>query len=166
MNQLQRIADLNTIAGNLPIPDWTALERQCYLIELEFNEIKEAIAQQNVAKLRDAIADVHVTAGGLGFRLGVDGEADLTHVIDCLYSRFDADEEGQKLTAEKYAKLGVQTYCHVANIVRDGIEKTYYVTKVKETIYGTDGEHYPAHKWLKSVHTVSPTFDTRSVFSI
>lgn len=164
-SQIQRIADLNYIAGNYPVPDWDALGRQINLIELEFNEIKEAYANRDTAKLRDGIADVHVTTGGLSYRLGVNGEEDLALVVDCLYTRFDLDEESQKLTAKKYADLGVSTYCHVANIIVNGETKTYYVTKVKETCVGTNGEKYPQHKWLKSVYTQEPGFESPTVFS-
>ena len=164
-NHLKRIADLNYIAGNYPVADWDALGRQIDLIELEFNEIKEAHANRDTSKLRDAIADVHVTTGGLSYRLGVSGDEDLTQVIDCLYTRFDVDVESQKLTAEKYAKLGVETYCHTANITVNGEGKTYYVTKVKHTCVGTDGEKYPAHKWLKSVYMQEPEFEGPTVFT-
>lgn len=165
VSHIQRIANLNYIAGNYPVADWDAIERQIKLIELEFNEIKDAAANHDTAKLRDAIADVHVTSGGLSYRLGVYGDDDLTHVIDCLYTRFDESEDSQKLTAEKYAKLGVPTYCHEANAIVDGVTKTFYVTKVKESCTGSDGEFYPEHKWLKSVYTQYPEFDTPTVFS-
>lgn len=164
MSQLQRINDLNYIAGNHPVADWAAIERQLKLIDLEFNELRRAVAERNIEQIRDGIADVIVTAGGLGHRMGISTENDLAEVVDCLYTRFDITPADQLLTAAKYLSLGVETYCHAASVVVGGISKDYYVTKVAHNCVGTNGEAYPAHKWLKSIRTVSPTFKGPTVF--
>ena len=165
MSQIQRINDLNYIAGNHPVADWAAIERQLKLIDLEFNELKKAVAERNIKLIRDGVADVFVTAGGLGYRMGVSTENDLTEVVDCLYTRFDTTPEGQLLTADKYKLLGVETYCHTANVTEaDGVTRTYYVTKVAHSCVGLDGESYPAHKWLKSIYMQEPEFAGPTVF--
>lgn len=84
----------------------------------------------------------------LGICLGYPVEQDYQAVVDSNMTKFDTTVEDAELTREKYLALGVET--HVLEHEVDGV--TLYVTKVTETVTGTDGKLYPEGKWLKSIN--------------
>ena len=138
---------INRIAGKIPEkPTWQHAEQQLKVIRSEFNEIVKAIEERNMDKLRDAIADVCVTAYGMGSIIGFDVDDDYGKVINSLFTRFDETEEDARLTSEKYKQLGVLTYTQRTEV--DG--RVWFATKSTEDQVGNDGDDYPRDKFVKS----------------
>lgn len=155
MTNFERVIKLNDAAGNTKTPTWDVANKQLKLIDLEFNELKKAVANGDVLKLRDGIADVLVTAYGLAHRLGIDADKDMGSVCDALWSRFDNSESNAQATKEKYLKLGVPTF--IRNSLVDGV--VMFITIVECDTTGLDDEFYPAGKWLKSAFYKEPVFE-------
>ena len=157
----ETVQRLNNIAGNQSDQGWDAAEAQMKIIDLEYTELQEGIASRDIEQVRDGIADVMVTVLGLAHRTGIDAAADFKVVTDALMSRFDLSKANQQLTKEKYAGMGVDTVCREVNY--EGT--TYYVTissvnQTSKPINGSKEEFFPAGKWLKSVKTQQPVFDS------
>lgn len=151
------MGSLNEIAGNPFASGWPAIDHQIKLIESEFNELKAGIAARDVHEVRDGIQDMLVTVYGLAWRGGFPADVDAAEVVRSNLSKFDKTLEDAEITAEKYRKIGVETYYlpysskHDENLV-------FYVTRCAETVKGTDGKEYPKHKWLKSYRFQEPVY--------
>lgn len=146
-------ANLQAVAGYKQTNDWKDLANHLKYQLQETIEQVIAFNERDQLGYRDATADVRVLLDAQQASVTWSLEKDYNEVIGKLYTRFDKTNEDALLTQEKYAKLGVKTY-----IVHD--ENTgCYVNRVLEAVDGTDGEHYPAGKWLKSINVQFPSFE-------
>lgn len=149
----QRVTQVNAIAGKTGQSTWQAAEQQLKVIAGEYDEVVEAIAERNLDKLRDGIADLLVTAYGMGSVLGYNVDDDMVSVTSSLMTRFDVTRGDAELTKQKYLDMGVETDIRTTRFC--GTETTnakeYYVTvSTKDQVNAKTGEHIPAGKFLKS----------------
>lgn len=156
-------ANINLVAGHSPNADWDGLKRQADLIQSELNELYENIEKRNVEALRDDVCDVLFTAYGFGYRANLPVDQDYAEVCRSNMTKFDVSVADAGLTADKYLKLGVQTYYVITHVGDDPMTRlTYYVTKSAVDQVGTDGKSYPHGKWLKSYRFEEPQFSART----
>lgn len=149
LSNFQRVLLINQIAAKdagSKEPTWQAAIQQQKVIESEWQEVKEAIEKRDITALRDGIADLLVTAYGMGAVLGFDCNDDMAAVTTALLTRFDTTEEDAVKTRAKYKELGVVTYTELSIV--DGA--MWYVTKSTRDQHGINNEFYPAGKFLKS----------------
>lgn len=162
MSNFQQDVLLNTVAGNESNDGWEAVEKQFPIVEEEFNEIREAIAERDPTKLRDAIADTLVTTYGLAHRAGFDADADHLAVTESNFSKFDKNDRDAFKTLNKYKAIGVEVRT-VMIVLRDHINdrpinETYYVAVSTKDQTDIHGKRYPEGKFLKSIHYKEPQF--------
>lgn len=155
MTNFEQVCLLNTVAGNTDKGNWSDVIKQTKYLYLEVAEFAKNILEGNYHGIRDDLADILVTAYGVGGRAGFDVDIDFAAVMEALFTRFDKTLEDANLTKEKYLRIGVETYIHAYN---DG-EHIYYVTKSSKDQYGHDGESYPKDKFLKSHGFRTEVFD-------
>lgn len=149
----QRVTNINHIAGKTGQSTWQAAEQQLKVIAGEYDEVVEAIAERNLDKLRDGIADLLVTAYGMGSVLGYNVDDDMISVTASLMTRFDATSGDAELTKQKYLDWGVETHIRTTRFpaTETSNELVYYVTvSSKDQVNQVTGEHIPAGKFLKS----------------
>lgn len=149
----QRVTHINHIAGKTGQSNWQAAEQQLKVIAGEYDEVCEAIAERNLDKLRDGIADLLVTAYGMGSVLGYNVDDDMVSVTSSLMTRFDATSGDAELTKQKYLDVGVETHIRTTRFpaTETTDERVYYVTvSSKDQVNSKTGERIPAGKFLKS----------------
>lgn len=146
-------ANLQTIAGYKRDGNWGSLIKFLTFQLQETIEQVVAFNERDQEGFRDATADVRVLLDAQQSVIPWSLESDYNEVVGKLYTRFDPTQELAEQTQAKYKALGVTTY-----IVHDHTTGMY-VNRVSETVDGTDGEHYPKDKWLKSVNVQFPNFD-------
>jgi NTP pyrophosphatase (non-canonical NTP hydrolase) len=145
----QRVTHINRIASKADRPTWQAAEQQLKVIAGEYDEVVEAIAERNLDKLRDGIADLLVTAYGMGSVLGFNADDDMVSVTTSLMTRFDTTKGDAELTKQKYLEYGVETHICVTMFPATETENVlaYYVTvSSKDQVNQVTGEHIPAGK--------------------
>lgn len=150
------VANLNKIAGNPITGNWKDILKQDKIVKLELEEYLKSIRLRDTVKLRDDITDILVTVYGLAYRAGFNADQDMRDVMEALFTRFDRTPADAQKTREKFAAIGVETYIHEDNTTVPG--EVYYVTKSAYDQTGTDGEFYPAGKFLKSYAFRTETF--------
>lgn len=128
-----------------------AAELQIGLIEEELGELREALADNNTAEIRDGIADVLVTTYGLAHILGIDADLDMASVHESNMSKLCKDSEELSKTIAHYAALGVDVYA--------GGEEGAMWVKSSTDQTGADGKFYPKDKFLKCVNWKPPVFN-------
>lgn len=134
---------------------WARLEKQCKNILSEYNELLEGLAERNLHKVRDALCDINVFSLGAHHFLGEDADADMTAVVDALYSRFCKDEKHLRATHLHYASIGVDCY-----------DEGEFPTKCLKSSYdqgmtikdGAEVWEYPKGKFLKALGYGKPVF--------
>lgn len=149
----QHVTNINYIAGKTNQSTWQAAEQQLKVIAGEYDEVVEAIAERNLDKLRDGIADLLVTAYGMGSVLGYNVDDDMASVTSSLMTRFDATQGDAELTKQKYLDVGIETHIRTTRFPETQLEneRVYYVTiSSKDQVNQKTGEHIPAGKFLKS----------------
>ena len=72
------------------------------LIAEEFKELQDAVRDQNMTEVRDALADILVVTYGMAYRLGIDADADYDLVHESNMSKFCISEEEAQQTVDKY----------------------------------------------------------------
>lgn len=143
----QLVTEVNYVAGKTNQTTWQAAEQQAKVISGEYDEVIEAVAMRRLDKLRDGIADLLVTAYGMGSVLGYNVDMDMVAVTQSLFTRFDRTPEDAVRTKEKYDKMGIDTNVRATHIGTD----IYYVTiSSKDQINVETGEAVPEGKFLKS----------------
>ncbi|HWT40580.1 MAG TPA: Gp49 family protein [Dongiaceae bacterium] len=118
-------------------------------------------ATVNPYAVRDDIQDILVTAYGLSHRMGFDADEDHREVYRSNLTKFDTTPEGAAATQEKYAKFGIKTSVHRAELLsetRDEGAPLLYIVKVDGTQTGNDGKVYPDGKFLKSLNFEEPNY--------
>lgn len=177
MTALQKIGYFNNLIGN-PKGGCTGLRQQFDMIREEFEELEKALVQYeklqdcvpdqftaemdiwlqeeaaSVIEIRDGIADVIVTTGGLAHRMGIDADSDLEEVYRSNMSKFINTNnmlEVQAATLEVAARLGIE--CSAAETA-PGI---WAITSERDQT-GKDGKLYPKGKLLKPATYREPKF--------
>lgn len=145
--------EMQRIAGYRKNNLWSDLQKHLTYQLQETIEQVTAFNQRNEEDFRDASGDIRVLLDAQKASVTYSLDADYDEIVTKLFTRLDDTIEGAEKTQAKYANLGVKTY-----IVHD--ERTgQYINRVSETVDGTDGEHYPKDKWLKSYKYQTPTFE-------
>jgi NTP pyrophosphatase (non-canonical NTP hydrolase) len=139
--------EINNLAGNHPNHGWDAADHQIKIIESEFNELKEGIANRDIHELRDGLGDALFTLVGLAHRLSLPSIADFMEVVRSNMTKFDTSKEDAEKTRVKYEKIGVATYYAVRHT--DAGEARFVTFSAIDQV-DIDGRKYIAHKWLKS----------------
>lgn len=156
-NQTEKAApsseEMQRIAGYRKNNQWADLQKHLTYQLQETIEQVTAFNERNEEDFRDASGDIRVLLDAQKASVTYSLDADYNEIVEKLFTRLDDTIEGAEKTQAKYAALGVATY-----IVHD--ERTgQYINRVSETVDGTDGEHYPKDKWLKSYKFQTPTFE-------
>jgi len=111
-NQIQRIHDWNTLAGNTSTerhPHDPLVDTYVGLVKEEGKELFLAHAKRDVKEMLDGAADLIVVATGLMHVLGYDANQILGLVNDSNYSKFCLNEDDAILSVEAYANTGRYT---------------------------------------------------------
>lgn len=107
----QRVAEMNNAfgnpKGNPSNINWSKLTNQCKNILDEYNELLEALDNQDIEAVRDALCDIQVFVNGAQHLIGVDGDADMQAVIDGVMTRFIKDPFDKDATVALHAAKGV-----------------------------------------------------------
>lgn len=148
-------AEINYLVGNGIDPTITTAEAQKKVIECEWEEFLESIANKDMTQLRDDVGDMLFTVYGMAARMGFPADLDFKAICESQYSKFDKTASDQALTAAKYDSIGVATYYEVKTR-NDGTR--VWVTYSSKDQTGSDKKFYPAGKWLKSVNFKEPVF--------
>lgn len=145
--------EMQRIAGYRKNNLWKDLQKHLTYQLQETIEQVTAFNQRHEEDFRDASGDIRVLLDAQKASVTYSLDEDYNEIVTKLFTRLDDTKEGAERTQQKYADLGVATY-----IVFD--ERTgQYINRVLETVDGTDGEHYPKDKWLKSYKYQTPVFE-------
>jgi NTP pyrophosphatase (non-canonical NTP hydrolase) len=107
----EKVSNFNNVAGVTKLENITPvivesnkeLVNQMYsLIDEETKELREAIDNNDVVEIRDALADILYVTYGMGFRLGIKMDPDFEIVHSSNMSKFCTTENEAKQTVEKY----------------------------------------------------------------
>tara|TARA_Y100000389_G_scaffold203848_1_gene253737 strand:+ start:2711 stop:3298 length:588 start_codon:yes stop_codon:yes gene_type:complete len=107
----EKVSNFNNVAGVTKLENITPvivesnkeLVNQMYsLIDEETKELREAIDNNDVVEIRDALADILYVTYGMGFRLGIKMDSDFEIVHSSNMSKFCTTENEAKQTVEKY----------------------------------------------------------------
>lgn len=154
-SNFEMCAEINYLVGNGIDPTITTAEAQKKVIECEWEEFLESIANKDMTQLRDDVGDMLFTVYGMAARMGFPADLDFKAICESQYSKFDKTASDQALTAAKYDSIGVATYYEVKTR-NDGTR--VWVTYSSKDQTGSDKKFYPAGKWLKSVNFKEPVF--------
>lgn len=143
------------LVGHTSPSPWSALQAQMKVIDGEYKELSDAVEQRDTKELRDGVGDLLYTVFGMAYRAGIPMTQDFEQVVRSNLTKFDVNAVEAEKTQEKYAAIGVTTYCQPVRYSSDERPgAVYYVTFVDGDQVGTDGKKYPNHKWLKSTRFV------------
>lgn len=179
----QKIAHFNELIGNAK--NCGAVLQQFRMIDEEFTELREAVMaiadadkavaegdynseeifglggySEGIRQVRDGMADVVVTVGGLAHRMGVDIDADLEEVYRSNMSKFLLTEEAGGNEDEKslaqhllqvMAKLGIEA------VLSETAPGVWAITSKSDQV-GRDNREYPKGKLLKPSSYTEPDF--------
>jgi len=151
----EQVYAINELAGNVRKQGHRSAQHQMDIIDLEVDELRDGIAANDLHEIIDGVGDGLFTIIGLAGRYGFDAAEVLRRVNESQFSKFDKNMDDLLDTRTKYTRLGVETFF----IKKEYQGETVYVTKVTETVTGTDGKVYLKGKWLKSVNFKEPRFD-------
>lgn len=146
MSNFQRVALINTIAGNKPNDSWDGLKKQMKIIDGEYKELSEGVELHDLHEMVDGAADTLVTVYGILFRAGVNADLIMEEVCSSLLTRFDLTEEDALKTKTKYHDMGIETLTR--DVFVDGT--CYRVTISSKDQVDAKGEKFPEGKFLKS----------------
>lgn len=118
----EKVSTFNKVAGVATLSNVTPdvveskkeLVNQMYsLIDEETKELREAIDNNDVVEIRDALADILYVTYGMGYRLGIEMDKDFDIVHSSNMSKFCTTEEEATRTVESYIskyKSGTSPY--------------------------------------------------------
>jgi len=166
----QKISKFNALIGN-PVGSRNGLRQQFDMIKEEFEELEKALtAYENLAneeglvgadeyaavvtELRDGMADVVVTTGGLAHRLGVDIDADLEEVYQSNMSKFIVTDN---MLEVQDAAVEVGTRLEITCSASETAPGIWAITSASNQT-GSDGKYYPEGKLLKPSTYREPKF--------
>ena len=107
----EKVSNFNNVAGVATLSNVTPevvknnkeLVNQMYsLIDEEAKELREAIDNNDVVEIRDALADILYVTYGMGYRLGIRKDADFDIVHSSNMSKFCTSENEAKQTVASY----------------------------------------------------------------
>ena len=153
MTNFQRVSFFNELIGNTPQrpnDNWDKANTQFQLIQEEFDELMTALAERDVTKLRDAIADVLVTTYGLAYITDVNADADMLEVHRSNMGKFCHSIEEVEATIEQYRLQGV--------VGRSKKKKGLWAIVSTQDQHDNTGKFFPKGKLLKSVQYFEPEF--------
>lgn len=131
--------------------NWDKCAAQAKGVEKELKEFRDGILTQNLPDTRDALCDIMVYCLGAYHALGLDADADMENVVDCLFSRLCATREKLTETVEYYTRtVGIKVYCEGAF--------PQMTVKSMEDQTGTNGEQYHKSQFLKARGYRTPVF--------
>lgn len=131
--------------------DFERLKKQCHNIPGEYKELLFALEVEVPTLIRDALCDIMVFALGAMHLMCADADADMKAVYDSNMSKFCANEEEVTKTWAKYNELNVHTTVQ-------GEFPFKFLRSAKDQT-GTNGEFYPANKFLKGINYKEPVFE-------
>lgn len=169
----ERIKEMNEAFGN-PEGDpkninWDVIKSQCNSILDEFIELQRGLGLEettlrflmgargsldqavypltpNLKDVRDALCDINVFSGGAHHLMGIDQEADMSAVLNSLFTRFVKDDVDMSNTMQYHANKGVHQVSYEGN----------YPFKIARSL--VDQPDAPKGKFLKSASYTQPTF--------
>lgn len=151
MSNFHLVCDMNIAFGNPSGSphriDALKLKRQISNVLKEHEEFLKALEAGDVDQVRDSICDMMVFCYGGYHIMGYDADADMTEVINALYSRFVRDEEHLEATKKHFDALGVKYYT----------QGSFPRMCLKSAEDQGNGE-YPKGKFLKAVGYREPKF--------
>ena len=116
----EKVSNFNEVAGVATLDNITPevvennkeLVNQMYsLIDEETKELREAIDNNDVVEIRDALADILYVTYGMGYRLGIKMDEDFDIVHSSNMSKFCTSEKEAQETVESYKfKTGTSRY--------------------------------------------------------
>lgn len=121
-SSFQYVSEMNTAFGNLKGDpnniNWERLEAQCKNILDEYYELMGnpitgkpgALELRDLDGVRDALCDIQVFSNGAQHFLGVDGDEDMSDVLDGVMTRFCKDQEELDATVAKWEGRGLEVY--------------------------------------------------------
>ena len=115
MTELERVYEWNALAGTEQHNDVTHFLKECpaikaayEFIQEEFNELQDAINENDYTETLDALGDILVVVAGMCYRLGVNPEEVLKRVNDSNYSKFLPPKNKRQVDKE-YELLAYRT---------------------------------------------------------
>lgn len=150
---------VNEVAGKVPGQevDWAKARQQYELQRSELAEMEKAIANQDLYKYRDGIADMIMVTVGHGAVNPIPVEEDFLTMAEALMSRIDDNEQDALLTMDKYYNLGLtREDIGFQEIQVNG--KSYFPVRTKRVCTDNLGEEYAQNKFLKSHLFVEPVY--------
>lgn len=149
-SSFKKVADMNKAfgnpEGNRQAINWDRIESQCKNIFDEYQELMQALAKRDLDAVRDALGDINVFSYGASHLLGVDGDEDLTTIVDAVMTRFIKDDDDYLKTIQLHSAKGV------TQVEFSG----EYPTMVMKS--GCDQPDAPKGKFLKSASYSEPRF--------
>lgn len=110
----QQVSEMNEAFGNPKgspnAIDWDRVTAQCKNILDEYNELMVALESRDLTEVRDALCDIQVFAQGAQHLLGVDGDEDMTAVVDGVMTRFCKDQDELDSTIQYWNNKGIEVY--------------------------------------------------------
>lgn len=180
----QKIAHFNELIGNEK-SGFANLKQQFEMIREEFIELEAALERfvvgcglvdsgdytpeevfgiggcaTGLIEVRDGMADVVVTVGGLAHRLGVDIDADLEEVYQSNMSKFLLDEEagGYHTYQSIHNEAGLRAALLGISVdIKETAPGVWALTSSEDQT-GKDGKFYPKGKLLKPSTYREPNF--------
>lgn len=150
LNQVFRIG--NTTRNDT---DWTQIESQLSLIEEEFNELKQAIADRNWNEIKDAVGDILVVTYGMGYRGNFDCDQLMKNISKSNFSKLCHTAEEVELTVSHYTNRGVKVMTEATELhgkrvwaVKSACDQTYFENGEERSIR--------SGKFLKNVNWTKP----------
>lgn len=169
----ERVKEVNIAFGN-PAGDprninWDVVRSQCKNILDEFRELQAALGADGVTlkeldlvrnvlatavyekkpvleDVRDSLCDIAVFSTGGHHLMGIDWEADMSSVLNSLYTRFIKDDVDLENTSNYHASRGVTQIDY---------EGEYPMKVARSTVDQPDA---PKGKFLKSASYTQPSF--------
>lgn len=101
-NKVAGVATLSNVTPDVVESKKELVNQMFSLIDEETKELREAIDNNDVVEIRDALADILYVTYGMGYRLGIEMDKDFDIVHSSNMSKFCTSEKEAKQTVESY----------------------------------------------------------------
>lgn len=101
-NNVAGVATLSNVTPDVVESKKELVNQMFSLIDEETKELREAIDNNDVVEIRDALADILYVTYGMGYRLGIDMDKDFDIVHSSNMSKFCTSQEEAEKTVESY----------------------------------------------------------------
>lgn len=134
------------------------LKSQLALIDEEFEELKEAIANEDWEQVKDAVGDILVVTYGMGYRANFDCDKLMQSISASNFSKLCRNQEEIDATVAYYDSIGVETFVE-ETVLND--ETVWAIKSAKEQTYTEDGKvkSIKKGKFLKNINWFEPDLD-------